>query len=93
MSYDTMPPCKENKCILYPICLGKAKVECEILADFYGMASDGTYDSGSEIWGVIQDVLPNLEEIHGPFIVKNGLSFRTFTICKYPDPGYFNPGD
>ena len=87
-----MPPCKESKCILYPICLDKIKLECELLSDFYGMATDQTYDSGADVWNAIQEVLPKLQEIQGPQIINGGLSYRAFNIYKYPDPGYFNPG-
>ena len=93
MSDYTMPPCKANKCIAYPICLSKTEIECQLLADFYGMASDQTYESGADIWNVIQEALPKLQEIHGPRLTKGGLIYRAFNIYKYPDPGYFNPGD
>ena len=85
-------PCTKDKCLKYPICLNKTELECSDLADFYGMGTDHDYDSGAEIWDAIQVALPKLLEIQGPLLIKDQLTYRSFNIYKYPDPGYFNPG-
>ena len=87
-----MIPCEENKCLLLGICKSKTEIEYTILADFYGMATDQTYDTGADVWDAIELVFPRLQEIQGPMVYGKTLQYRKFNIFKYPDPGYFNPG-
>ena len=85
-------PCRENKCILLPICKNKFEIECQILADFYGKETGGTYDSRADVWDDIEKTLPKLIEVHGPMVLTKTLAYRSYKIYKYPDPGHLPPG-
>lgn len=87
-------PCKQNKCILYPICISKFEIECDFLSSYYGKMSNETYDSEDEkAWNEIEKILPKLQEIHGPIVNGKHLQYRAYTIYKYPDPGIYTPGE
>ena len=81
-------PCKENKCILLPICKGKFEIECKQLATYYGYKTDHTYIPGHDIWESIEKILPNLLEIHGPMIQTKSLNYRSFKIYKHSEDRY-----
>ncbi len=80
-----MIPCKENKCLLLPICKGKISIECVELTSYYGTLTDGTYDSGADIWIVIEETLPKLKEIVGPMKRAFHFKYRSYKIVKYPN--------
>jgi len=85
---DHSLPCLTNKCILLPVCKAKFEIECKVLSDYYGEATDTTYNSyDRETWNEIEKVLPKLLEIHGPVVQTKTLKYRTYIIYKYPDPG------
>lgn len=62
------PPCKEMKCILYPICLTKILIDCSILQSHYEAATieyKGLANQTSKTWGGINMILPKVKSIRG----------------------------
>lgn len=80
-------PCSK-KCLKYPICISMLEIECKGLSEYYGEATESTYESGAECWDHIEKVFPKLLEIHGPMIQTKSLRYRAYKIYKYPDPGH-----
>jgi len=60
MSYELVPPpCKNIKCISYPVCRHKQIIECETLVIYYGLWFKMEYPwTASHIWSQINRVLP-----------------------------------
>ena len=57
----TFLPCKENKCILYPICMNKNYIDCVILYKYGNyLDSKGDYKSA---WNILRSYFPNLRTL------------------------------
>ncbi len=76
-------PCITEKCICYPVCVGKEKIECKFLIDFY-MSMTHEYkhltNSGARTWGTIHMTLPNVQTI--PLDVEGYYPGATVRIKK-----------
>ena len=60
-----MIPCKANKCISYPICLGKIRIDCPDLKEYFNsiIQDDHGLTTHKETWEILQKALPNLQSI------------------------------
>jgi len=57
----TFLPCKENKCILYPICMSKDYIDCaELYIHGNYLESKGDYKSA---WSILRESFPNLRTL------------------------------
>ena len=64
-------PCKDNKCILYPICINKEEIYCDDLNEYILTVSGYSYDKNKErtplaainikkeLWDSLNEILPN----------------------------------
>lgn len=78
-----MIPCKEIKCILYPSCIHKSRIECHELHEaFRKFDRENTMDSANISWDEIHKYFPNLKLIHPgePFPIDYTLLNRQYTI-------------
>ncbi len=62
------PPCKTMKCISYPVCVNKKRIDCQILREHFEYAMKeylALSNRTSKTWGGINLVLPNVTTIKG----------------------------
>lgn len=76
-------PCKDQKCILFPICKGKVEVKCQILFQYFqDISSDKQYPiQFAEIWDSLEPDLPLLTELHSETAIIDNTPF-VFTFVK-----------
>jgi hypothetical protein len=56
------PNCIKLKCITYPVCKNKQKINCDVMVQYYWKVSEAFSDHW-EKWRIIQDEFPNVTEI------------------------------
>ena len=62
----TLPPCKKNKCILYPSCIAKETINCIFLRDYYDDMIDKyrpLANRNAKTFAIMHEVLPNLKTL------------------------------
>jgi len=65
-----MNPCKEDKCLIYPICLNKTKIECTELERYFIMKTkipkDAWYleDTFIKIWKELGSIFPKVRTFY-----------------------------
>ena len=71
-------PCKTDKCILFPICIGQRVIDCNELIKWYEYYKKERGVKPRTVWRALSNTLPNLETIIGP-VKRNNI----------PQPYYF----
>ena len=62
--YLVPPPCKNIKCISYPVCIHKKVIDCSTLIKYYEMWFKMEYPhTASHIWAEINKILPNVHQV------------------------------
>jgi hypothetical protein len=69
-----MIPCKENKCILLPICKPCTDITCDELFDYYEK-STALGKTKEERWANMNKILPNLDHIMIKIGYHSGYSY------------------
>ena len=59
-----MTPCKANKCISYPMCLGKIRIDCPQLREHFTnlLVQDDKY-THRDVWNLLKKDLPRLTSV------------------------------
>jgi hypothetical protein len=68
-----LPPCIEDKCISFPVCIRKEELSCPILLDYLNELLNQT-DDHSAVWDMMSIEFPNLERLGISWKKRNDLS-------------------
>ena len=60
-----MVPCIANKCLKYPACFHKIRINCPELKEYFNILINSLHPphTHTETWGILQKDLPNLKSV------------------------------
>lgn len=85
-----MIPCKENKCILLPICNNKESVQCNLLDEYFESEGRKQVHSIIPVWIRIKKVLPPLKQIVFHRIIPNNYG-KSKIVATHDIPRHYYP--
>ena len=85
---NTMIPCKNPKCIAFPVCKNKRQVDCQAMYDYFNEMCSTKKEypiQFSELWNELKPTFPNLKEISSDLQIIDGSPIRfTFVYEGIP---------
>lgn len=75
-------PCKENKCILYPVCRYKEEIECNDLYRWlrFDKSDAHTFYKNKYRWLRMQDCLPYIDSVSHENVTVTSRGVHEFTM-------------
>ena len=55
-----MIPCVKDKCLKYPICKSKEKIDCKLIIEYYKYLTE-LHDNAVQSWDILYKHFPNLK--------------------------------